>query len=37
MARNEVGSNVLDGYQRDGFVSGIPILTPQDAGYIGNT
>ena len=31
MARNEVGSNVLDGYQRDGFVSGIPILTPQDA------
>ena len=32
MARNEVGPNVLDGYQRDGFVSGIPILTPQDAG-----
>ena len=31
MARNEVGTNVLDGYQRDGFVSGIPILTPHDA------
>ena len=30
MARNEVGTNVLDDYQRDGFVSGIPILTPHE-------
>ena len=31
MARNAIGKNVLDGYKRDGFVSGIPILTPDDA------
>ena len=31
MVRNGVGTHLLDGYQRDGFVSGIPILTPHDA------
>ena len=30
MALNEVGTNVLDDYHRDGFVSGIPILTPHE-------
>ena len=31
MTRNRVDTHVLDDYQRDGFVSGIPILTPDDA------
>ena len=31
MARNAIGKNVLGGYERDGFVSGIPVLTPDDA------
>ena len=31
MARSGLDTNILDGYQRDGFVSGIPILTPCDA------
>ena len=31
MPRNRVDTNLIDGYRRDGFISGIPILTPQDA------
>lgn len=30
MARNRVEKNVLEHYQRNGFVSGIPILTPDE-------
>ena len=30
MARNRVEKNVLERYQRNGFVSGIPILTPDE-------
>ena len=30
MACNGVDTHVLDDYQRDGFVSGLPILTPDE-------